>query len=108
MSRLTRFIAVAALAMFPIASGCHTVPEGKSVAIPAEETPQDQALSKSVRDKLLTSDKVDMTDIKVVSNSGTVYLIGIVKSLDARQQAIKTAWEVRGVQSVVNSLEVQK
>jgi osmotically-inducible protein OsmY len=31
-----------------------------------------------------------------------------VKSLDARQQAIKLAWEVRGVQSVVNTLEVEK
>jgi osmotically-inducible protein OsmY len=51
---------------------------------------------------------VDLTGVKVVSNGGTVYLSGIVKSLDARQQAIKIAWEVRGVQSVVNSLEIQK
>jgi osmotically-inducible protein OsmY len=51
---------------------------------------------------------VDLTGINVVSNGGTVYLSGMVQSLDARQQAIKIAWEVRGVQSVVNSLEVQK
>jgi osmotically-inducible protein OsmY len=30
-----------------------------------------------------------------------------VKSLDARQQAIKIAWEVRGVQSVISRLEVE-
>ena len=78
-----------------------------SVAIPAVETPQDQALSKSVRDRLLADKKVDLSGIKVVSNSGTVYLSGVVNSLDARQQAIKLAWEVRGVQSVVNSLEVR-
>ena len=75
--------------------------------IPTVETPQDQALSKSVRDRLLADKKVDLTGVKVVSNGGTVYLSGIVKSLDARQQAITIAWEVRGVQSVVNSLEVQ-
>lgn len=79
-----------------------------AVVIPAVETPQDQALSKSVRDRLLADKKVDMSAVKVVSNSGTVYLSGVVQSLDARQQAIKLAWEVRGVQSVVNSLEVQK
>jgi osmotically-inducible protein OsmY len=31
-----------------------------------------------------------------------------VKSLDARQQAIKIAWNAPGVQSVINALEVQK
>jgi len=35
-------------------------------------------------------------------------LSGIVRSLEARQQAIKIAWDVRGVQSVVNRLEVEK
>jgi osmotically-inducible protein OsmY len=37
-----------------------------------------------------------------------VYLTGTVASLDARQQAVKIAWNVPGVQSVVNALEVQK
>ena len=72
-----------------------------------KNTPQDQALSKSVRARLLGDKKVDLSGIKVVSNNGTVYLSGVVSSLDARQQAIKLAWETRGVQSVVNSLEVQ-
>jgi len=31
-----------------------------------------------------------------------------VKSLEAREHAIKIAWEARGVQSVVNRLEVEK
>jgi osmotically-inducible protein OsmY len=61
-----------------------------------------------VRDRLLADKKVDLTGVKVVSNDGTVYLSGTVNSLDARQQAIKIAWEVRGVQTVVNSLEVEK
>ena len=103
-----QFMLAAALSAMPFTFGCQTMTGSKTVEIPTEETPQDQALSKAVRDRLLVDKKVDLTGIKVVSNGGTVYLSGIVKSLDARQQAIKIAWEVRGVQSVVNSLEVQK
>jgi osmotically-inducible protein OsmY len=51
---------------------------------------------------------VNLSAIKVVSSSGTVYLTGTVASLDARQQAVKIAWNIPGVQSVVNVLEVQK
>ena len=101
------YVLAATVSVLPFALGCQTMRSETSVAIPAVETLQDQALSKSVRDRLLADKKVDLSGIKVVSNSGTVYLSGVVNSLDARQQAIKLAWEVRGVQSVVNSLEVR-
>ena len=52
--------------------------------------------------------KVDLTGVKVVSSRGTVYLSGTVQSLDARQQAVKIAWNAPGVQSVINALKVQK
>jgi osmotically-inducible protein OsmY len=78
-----------------------------TVEIPTAQTPQDEALSRSVRDRLL-ADKVDLTGVKVVSSRGTVYLSGTVQSLDARQQAVKIAWNAPGVQSVINALEVQK
>jgi len=107
MKITAQFMLAAALSILPFVFGCQTMTGGTTVEIPTVETPQDQALSKSVRDRLFTNKKVDLTGVKVVSNGGTVYLSGIVKSLDARQQAIKIAWEVRGVQSVVNSLEVQ-
>jgi len=61
-----------------------------------------------VRDRLLANNKADFDSVQIVSSSGTVYLSGIVRSLEARQQAIKIAWDVRGVQSVVNRLEVEK
>jgi hypothetical protein len=64
-----------------------------------------QALSKSVRDRLLADEKVDLTGVKVVSSSGTVYLSGTVQSLDARQQTVKIAWNAPGVQSVINALK---
>jgi osmotically-inducible protein OsmY len=99
----------AAISTLPLIIGCQTMSaESITVQTPTVQTPQDEALSKSVRDHLLTDKKVDLTGVKVVSSGGTVYLSGEVKSLDARQQAIKLAWEVRGVQSVVNTLEVEK
>ena len=103
-----QFILAAALSTLPFALGCQMMRSETTVEIPTVETPEDQALSQSVRNRLLADKKVDLSGVKVVSNGGTVYLHGTVNSLDARQQAIKTAWEVSGVQSVVNSLEVQQ
>ena len=97
-----------ALSILPLVSGCRMMRSEATVEIPTAETPQDQALSKSVRDRLLADKKVDLTGVKVVSNSGKVYLSGTVNSLEARQQAIKIAWNAPGVQSVINALEVQK
>ena len=88
--------------------GCQMVQRSATVEIPAAESPQDKSLSKSVLDRLLADKKADLSGIWVVSNNGKVYLSGTVKSLDARQQAVKIAWETPGVQSVVNGLEVQK
>ena len=97
------------LLILPFVYGCQTMSsESITVETPTVETPQDEMLSKSVRDRLLADKKVDLANVKIVSSSGTVYLSGTVKSLDARQQAIKLAWEVRGVQGVVNTLEVEK
>ena len=87
---------------------CQTMRSGVAVKIPATETPQDEALSKSVRERFLAAQRADLSGIKVVSSGGTVYLTGTVKSLDARQQAIKIAWNAPGVKSVVNSLEVRQ
>jgi osmotically-inducible protein OsmY len=98
----------AALSVLPFGFGCQLMRGEGTVEIPTAETPRDEALSKSVRDRLLADKKVDLTGIRVVSNGGTVYLSGTVRSLDARQQAVKIAWETPGVQSVVNSLEVEK
>jgi len=98
----------AALLIVPFVWGCRMMRSETTVQIPTTESTQDQALSNSVRDRLLADKKLNLTGIKVVSNGGTVYLSGTVQSLDARQQAIKIAWNAPGVQSVVNALEVQK
>ena len=109
MKIAAQLVLAAALSILPFVFGCQTMKsESITVETPIVETAQDAALSKSVRDRLLADKKVDLTGVTVVSGGGTVYLSGTVKSLDARQQAIKIAWEVRGVQSVVNRLEVEK
>ena len=98
----------AALSVLPFVSGCRMMRSEATVEIPTAQTPQDEALSKSVRDRLLADKKVDLTGVTVVSSRGTVYLSGTVHSLDARQQAVKIAWNAPGVQSVINALKVQK
>ncbi|HEY7554858.1 MAG TPA: BON domain-containing protein [Candidatus Binatia bacterium] len=108
MKITAQYILAAALSALPFALGCQIMKSEVTVKIPTTESPQDQALSRSVRDKLLAHKRIDLSGVKVVANGGTVYLHGTVESLDARQQAIKIAWEVRGVETVVNSLEVQK
>lgn len=97
-----------AWSILPVVMSCQTMRNEATVKIPTTETAQDEALSKSVRDRLLAVKTVNLSTVKVVSSGGTVYLAGTVKSLDARQQAVRTAWNAPGVQSVVNTLEVQK
>jgi osmotically-inducible protein OsmY len=99
---------IAALPILLVVFGCQLMRSEGAVQLPTTETPQDEALSNSVLDRLLKDKKVDLTGVKVVSSAGTVYLSGTVTSLDARQQAIKIAWDTPGVKSVVNSLVVQE
>jgi osmotically-inducible protein OsmY len=107
--RITGQLAIAgACAVLSIVTGCQATRSEAPVKIPSAESPQDEALSKLVRDRLLTVKTEDLSPVKVVSSSGTVYLTGTVASLNARQQAVKIAWNVPGVQSVINALEVQK
>ena len=96
------------ISILAFVSACQTTRPAATVQMPVAETPQDQALSKAVLDRLVKDKKVDLTGIEVVSNGGTVYLSGTVGSLDAREQALKIAWSTPGVKSVVNSLVVQK
>ena len=97
----------AVLPILLFVASCQMLRSEGNVQAPTTETPQDEVLSKAVLDRLVKDKKADLTDVKVVSSGGTVYLNGTVTSLDAREQAIKIAWDTRGVKSVVNSLVVQ-
>jgi osmotically-inducible protein OsmY len=97
-----------ASSILPFVFGCHTVRSEATVKIPAIETSQDETLSRAVRDRLVSTSTADLKSVNVVSNRRVVYLTGTVMSLEARQQAAKIAWSSPGVESVVNTLQVQK
>ena len=106
-----RFVYIAAIIDYlPIAFGCQTM---------RSETKAGNSRRKRKRSKIRCCQspcgpgcsgirKLDLSGVKVAyPTTGQSTASGVVSSLDARQQAIKLAWETRGVQSVVNSLEVQ-
>jgi osmotically-inducible protein OsmY len=108
MNIAARLALTAALSVLPVVLGCKIMRNEAAVQIPTAETPHDEALSKSVRNRLVANKKADLAGVRVVSSDGTVYLTGTVDSLDAREQAIKIAWDAPGVKSVVNALVVEK
>jgi len=107
MKSTAQLITATTLLSLSIMLGCQLGRSNFTVQVPTAESPQDEALSNRVRTRLVADKKVDLSNVRVVSSEGTVYLSGIVKTLDARQQAIKIAWQAPGVKAVVNSLEVE-
>jgi len=69
---------------------------------------KDAAISKGVRENFLKDKAVDLTDVKVKTTNGSVDLSSTVSSLEAREHAVKLAWRVAGVQTVINHLVVKK
>jgi hyperosmotically inducible protein len=98
--------------VLPLLIGCGPTtgkppPPPQPVSTPTGvETPQDAALSKTVKEKLLADKSVNLSPVTVETRKGTVYLTGRVASLDAREHAAKIAWQVPGVQTVLNHLQV--
>ena len=106
--KLTEQVAIAAAcSILTFVLGCQTIRNEATVKIPTSESPKDEALSKAVLDRLRAVKKENLNGVKVVSSSGKVYLAGTVTSLEARDQAVRIAWNSPGVQSVENALEVQ-
>jgi len=70
------------------------------------ETPQDAALGKAVKERLLVEKTVNLSRVIVETRKGTVYLRGLVPSLDAQERAVKIVWQVTGVQVVENQLQI--
>lgn len=80
-----------AFSILPFLCACQTMRSEATVEIPAVESSQDEALSRSVREKLINTSKVNLSAVNVISSNGTVYLTGTVTSLNERQQAAKIA-----------------
>jgi len=98
-----RVVATKLLLIFSLVLGCQTITEMTRI-----ESDKDAAISKAVKDNFLKNKAVDLTSVNVKTTDGSVDLSGTVPSLDARERAFKLAWQVTGVQAVVNHLEVRK
>jgi osmotically-inducible protein OsmY len=103
MKFVPRVIAANLLVIFSLVLGCQTITEVTRI-----ESPKDAAITKAVKENFLKDKAVDLTDVNVKTTNGSVDLTGTVASLDAREHAVKIAWRVAGVQSVVNHLVVKK
>ena len=93
--RRVKFAAI--VVTLPIVIGCQAMTAKTRV-----ENPREAAITKSVRAKLQAEKTANLTRVDVETKGG------IVASLDARERAVKLAWEVSGVETVVNHLEVEK
>ncbi|OIM99301.1 BON domain-containing protein [Idiomarina sp. MD25a] len=62
----------------------------------------DTWISSRVRMKLIADDQVDATDVKVVTENGEVFLLGIVND-SAADRAVEIARNIDGVQKVVKA-----
>jgi len=100
--------------VFLAVAGCKTMTSGPSskeapVSRPeGVETAEDAALSKAVKEKLLSEKTINLSNVVVESRQGSVYLTGAVPSLDARERAVKIPWQVNGVKAVIDHLQVGK
>jgi hyperosmotically inducible protein len=84
-----------ALALVLLAAACATVDPLDDLRIESE-----------VKARLVGTQDENLTRLGVLSRQATVYLSGTVESDEARVRAERVAAGVRGVQAVVNGLEV--
>jgi hypothetical protein len=103
MKFISRLMAAKLWIIFSLLLGCQTITELTRI-----ESDKDAAISKAVKANFLKDKVVDLTDVSVKTTNGSVDLRGTVTSLEARERAVKLAWQAAGVQSVVNHLEVKK
>ena len=102
MTRAFKTIAIV-LMLTSLVAGCRSM-TGKS----AGENIDDGTITASVKSKLVADKASNMTRVNVDTNNATVYLNGTVESPEQKARAEQLAWQVKGVKSVVNNLQVQR
>jgi hyperosmotically inducible protein len=110
MKSVKRLVSAALLLIVSFGISCQAIPQKPSIESVEKtrfESPKDTAISQAVKEKLVSDKAGDLTRINVYTTDGAVELTGTVASLDARERAVKLAWQVTGVQSVVNHLVVE-
>lgn len=104
MNLITRYAAVAAIAVSLAASGCNVF-RGQST--PGEYV-DDVAITTKVKAELLDSGKVEGLDVNVDSMNGKVTLTGWADTQAERTTAGTIARSVDGVKSVDNQLKIKE
>lgn len=102
MTRAFKTIAIV-LMLTSLVAGCRSM-TGKS----AGENIDDGTITASVKSRLVADKASNMTRVNVDTNNATVYLNGTVESPEQKARAEQLAWQVKGVKSVVNNLQVQR
>ena len=103
MNFVQQVISLRSLKVFSPVIGCQTITEKMRI-----ESDKDAAISKAVKENFLKDKAVDLTSVNVKTTDGSVDLSVTVPSLEARDRAVKIAWQVTGVKAVVNHLQVKK
>jgi osmotically-inducible protein OsmY len=97
-------IAILLLSLVAVAAPDRVHAADPAPAVQAE--PSSETIRLAVENQLLSSDSVEGHAIDVTVDNGIVTLSGRVQNLLARQIAARLAQRVRGVQSVVNQMEI--
>ena len=94
---------VVLLALLVLTSACQTA-TGRSTG----QTIDDTKITASVKAKLVADRPANLTRVDVDTTNGVVYLNGAVDTAEQRARAEQLAREAKGVQRVVNNLQVNR
>ncbi len=102
-------IALGTAACTPIGAAVGAAATAGTVA--AQERSTEKAISDSqivlgINESLFQYDIETFRKVSVTSHEGRVLLNGVVKTEEARGQAVRLSWQVAGVREVINELEV--
>ena len=68
----------------------------------------DTVIKGKLADKFIKTDVALLTNIKTTVTNGEVKLTGDVSSIEHKLIATKLSWEIKGVKSVVNEIQIGK
>lgn len=66
----------------------------------------DTSISLKIRDKFIQTDIDLLEGVSIQVDDGNVLLVGRIENQELKVKASKLAWEVRGVRSIINEIEI--
>jgi len=86
--------------------GVRGVVNNLQIAAPVVPVVEDPVITSSIKNRLAADRMTSLARINVDTTAGTVYLNGTVSMPEQRIRAEQLAYEVRGVNRVINNLQV--